>query len=419
MRGHLRRGVLAALLVGTLGLVACGGDDDSSDDAGTNSPSAAAPQNACGAVPERMPEDPDGVLAELPEDVQAGYNLYPAPVQASAWADWKPEDSGPYTIYFSPGNVSTPYIQAMLKAFKELKAKTGAIREVVVQNSNNDVQTQIQQLRQAIRQKVDVMVVLPLSPTSVKPIFDAAAKAGIPIIEPLNAANHPHVVGLAGNTMLEGATIGKAMADVLGGKGNILEVHGIPGVDADTQIFTGAKEAFKSCPDIKFVGQIVGQFQPAVAKGETLKFLAAHPQKIEGALQSGGMAGGVIQAFKQQGRDEPTVGDTGGTPGALAYWRDNKDTYKGVASGKGPEAVATASWDVAMRMLAGGGLKVTDLAQAPQMITEENLNDWVKPEWTENTIGYAEPPPGTFFTDEFLNNFFQEPDKTLAESDSN
>ena len=417
MRGYLRRGALAALLACTLGLVACG-DDDSADESAATTQSAAAPENACGAIPDRKPEDPDGVLAKLPEDVQAGYNLFPEAVQASAWADWKPEHSGPYTLYFSPGNVSTPYIQAMLATFKDLNAKTSAIDDVVVQNSNNDVQTQIQQLRQAIRQKVDVMVVLPLSPTSVKPIFDAAGEAGIPVIAPLNTAKNPYVVGVAGNTILEGATVGKAMADVLGGKGNILDVHGIPGVDADTLVFTGAKEVFKGCPGIKSVGQVVGQFQPAVAKGETLKFLAAHPQKIDGALQAGGMAGGVIQAFQQQGRDVPTVGDVGGTPGALAYWRDNKDSYKGVASGKGPSALTTAIWNITLRMLAGGGLEVTDLAQPPQMITADNLDEWVKPEWTPSSIGYAEPPPGTFFSDEFLNNFFKEPDKTLAGSES-
>jgi ribose transport system substrate-binding protein len=417
MRSYLRRGVLAALLAGTLGLAACG-DDNSTDESAATSPSTAATAKACGSIPERMPEDPDGVLAKLPEDVQAGYNLFPEAVQASAWADWKPKHSGPYKLYFSPGNVSTPYIQAMLATFKDLNAKTSAIQDVVVQNSNNDVQTQIQQLRQAIRQKVDVMVVLPLSPTSVKPIFDAAGKAGIPVIAPLNTAKNPYVVGVAGNTILEGATVGKAIADVLGGKGNILDVHGIPGVDADTLVFTGAKEVFKGCPQIRSVGQVVGQFQPAVAKGETLKFLAAHPQKIDGALQAGGMAGGVIQSFQQQGRDVPTVGDVGGTPGALAYWRDNKDSYKGVASGKGPAAVTTAIWNITLRMLAGGGLQVTDLAQPPQMITADNLGEWVKPEWTPNSIGYAEPPPGTFFSDEFLNNFFKEPDKTLAGSES-
>ena len=70
-----------------------------------------------------MPEDPDGVLAALPKDVQAAYNLFPQAVGKSAWADWKPTGSGPYKIYFSPGNISTPFIQDLQKQFDKLKAE--------------------------------------------------------------------------------------------------------------------------------------------------------------------------------------------------------------------------------------------------------------------------------------------------------
>lgn len=406
MLGHGKCSAAALLLAGSLALGACG--DDGSD-AGADASRASGAAARCGSVPTRMPADPDGVLAELPRDVRAGYNLYPETVRASAWADWKPRHTGPYKITFSPGNVSTPYVQAMLSTIKRLDAQSREVEQVVVQNSNNDPQTQIQQLRQAIRQKADLLIVLPLSSTSVEPVFEAAGKAGIPVIVPLNPAGSRYVVGIAGNNPLEGAAIARGLASALGGKGDVLAVHGIPGVPADAQVFAGAKLVLDGCPEIETVGEITGQFQPAVAKGETLKFLASHPQPIEGALQTGGMAGAVIQAFQQSGRKVPTVGDVRGTPGALAYWSEHKGSYKGVASGQGPAEITTATWKVALGMLAGRGIELTDISHPPAMITDASLDQWVEPDWTVASIGYAEAPTGAYDQPRFLDAFFAKP----------
>src|SRR3954454_22335568 len=69
-------------------LAACGSgtSDTSSSTTGGGSPAAAGD---CGSVPTKAPQDPDGVLASLPKDVQANYNLYGTPVLASPWAKWK------------------------------------------------------------------------------------------------------------------------------------------------------------------------------------------------------------------------------------------------------------------------------------------------------------------------------------------
>src|SRR5215213_627305 len=175
---------LLVMLVAAMAFVACGSsDDDSGSDSGSSGGAAtstssdeastAAPTTGCGSIPQQMPEDPDGVLAKLPKDVQAAYNLFPQAVHKSAWADWKPAKSKPYSIYFSPGNISTPFIQDMVKKFDELKSSSDVITKVTTQDSNNNVQTQIQQIRQAIRQKYDALVVLQLSPAADAPVLEA------------------------------------------------------------------------------------------------------------------------------------------------------------------------------------------------------------------------------------------------------
>ena len=80
-----------------------------------------------------------------------------------------------------------------------------------------------------------------------------------------------------------------------------------------------------------------------MGKAQTLQFLSSHPGAVDGAVQVGGMATGIIQAFQQTGRKVPPIADSGATPGALAYWNENKDDYEGVALGIAPAQIADAA----------------------------------------------------------------------------
>jgi ribose transport system substrate-binding protein len=412
---------LLVMLVAAMAFVACGSSDDDSgsSDSGssggaatstTSEASTAAPTTGCGSIPTKMPDDPEGVLAKLPKDVQAAYNLFPQAVGTSAWADWKPSGSGPYKIYFSPGNVSTPYIQDLLKEFDKLKAGSKDVSKFTTQDSNNNVQTQIQQIRQAIREKYDLLLVLPLSPAADAPVLEAAGKAGIPVITPLNASVNKYVIGLQGNVILNGASLGQGLVKIMGDKGNVLEMQGIPGVPASDDVLKGADQVFSGCDGIKVVGKPVGQFQPAVGKAQTLQFLSSHPGQVDGAVQTGGMATGIIQAFQQTGRKVPPIADSGATPGALAFWSQNKDKYEGVALGIAPAQFADAMWNVALGLFDGRGMKMTDILQTPLMITNDNLSEWVDPSWKLTTpIAYAPGPEGALLPESYLDQFFSKP----------
>jgi ribose transport system substrate-binding protein len=251
------------------------------------------------------------------------------------------------------------------------------------------------------------MIILPLSPAGDLQVMAAAAKAGIPVITPLNSSTSKYVVGVQGNAVLEGAKLGQALASALGRKGTLLDVHGIPGVQVDTDEFAGANQVLKNCPQIKTVGSVVGGFVPSVAKTQTLQFLASHPAAVDSVFQAAGMATGIIQAFQQTGRKVPTIVDVGGTPGALAYWNQHKGSYHGVALGLPPAQLSTASWNVMMGLLAGRGLKVNQIEQQPLMITNRNLAQWLQPGWTLDTpLAYAPGPKNALLPPSYLNQFF-------------
>jgi ribose transport system substrate-binding protein len=286
------------------------------------------------------------------------------------------------------------------------------ITKVTTQDSNNSVQTQIQQIQQAIREKYDLIIALPLSPAADTPVLEAAGKAGIPVVAPLNSASSKYVVGVDPKVTLSAAYVMQAMTSILGDKGSVLEMQGIPGVQSSDLSIKGAGDVLKNCPNMSIAGSPVGQFVPSVAKAQTLEFLTAHPQPIDGVFQVAGMATGIMQAFIQTGRTVPTVGDQGATPGALAYWSEHKGTYKGVALGGPPIQMADATFNIALGILEGRGVKISDIAQKPVIITDANLSQWVEPGWNLNTpLAYAPGPPGVFYPASFLNQFFTRPAK--------
>ena len=62
-----------------------------------------------------------------------------------------------------------------------------------------------------------------------------------------------------------------------------------------------------------------------------------------------------------------------------------------------------------MRVLLGQGLKVSNVVVRPPLITAETLKDWYKPDFTVNSTGVGEPPPGTWMPDSILDGYFTNP----------
>jgi ribose transport system substrate-binding protein len=63
------------------------------------------------------------------------------------------------------------------------------------------------------------------------------------------------------HAFLQGAEEAAAVARVIGGKGLILGVHGIPGVAIDTGTFIGIRAALALCPGIRLDDSLTGGFR--------------------------------------------------------------------------------------------------------------------------------------------------------------
>ena len=405
-----RRSVLYASIL--LLAAGCSGGNASSVVLGTGNGAAvpgASPTSQCGTVPDVAVKDPDGAVASLPATSQLNYSGYTGTVLTSRWANWKPASGAPYTIGISLSALTNPYEGELLSGLEQFFAELPGVANVIpLVTTSNAIGAQLSQFRSLVARHVTMIVYQPLSPSAFVPAANQAAAAGIPSISVLNTTPDPNTVNVSLNAFLQGAEEAAAVARAIGGKGLILGVHGIPGVAIDTGTFVGIRAALALCPRITLDDRLTGEFTDSGAQAAVTHYLAVHPRaKAVGVVESGPMTAGIMAAFRVAGRQMPVVGDTGAEKAGLAYWREHEPGYKGVAIGNGAGALAFAAAEVAQRMLAGDGIKVSDIPLIPVLITPANLNQWVSPSWTSSTQGTAPGPRDSLLPASLLKAVFR------------
>lgn len=401
----------------------------------TGSPSRSAAAARCGALPFSAPKNEKGnVLAslKLPPGLQEGYNNYLALLTKSPYAAFQPKRRPPWTVAYSNSFSGNAWRASALKALQRNFAaakKQGLVKgSLIVTDSNGKNDVQIQQMRSLIQRKVDIIFSIPASPTALNGVIKQAYDAGIPVLTLSAPVETPYAINVDTNQFTYGARQAQGLALLLGGKGTIMTVQGIPGTPGSLQIQAGGDAILKSKPcSFDIVADFGGSWNNATAKTEMLKALATHPQKLDGIWEQGSMEKGIIEALQQVGRPVPPV--TMGNPdqAGLAYWREHaSDGYEGVATAQPSGAGADAMFRVGMRVLEGKGLKVNAIVGNPPLTLDkknvskaralvgpgvpiQTLDEWVKPGWTFNSAGVANPasgPRGTWLNDRTLDYFF-------------
>jgi ABC-type sugar transport system substrate-binding protein len=356
------------------------------------------------------------VIAALPtaqRDALAGYTNFKAStakILKSAWQDWKPSHGAPYRVSVIWGQLASDFQVQVANEIKSGFEKAGIQADVRSTGSNLDVPQQIELYNAALRSKPDLIVLESAAPDAfVGPVNKAAAQ-GIPTVTLVGFVPTRAAVNMDSNLYLEGGTLASYVARLLGGKGTILYVQAVQGSGPDLQSVPAWDEVVKSCPGLKLAaGRVYGAFSDAVAKSETLKYLATHPQKIDAVMEVAVMTAGVMRAFQQTGRPMPIVPDLGLSKAALGYWNQHDAKYNDAAASNPPVAAARAVVEVARRMLDGQGVKMNAIVGREPLVTDANLKDWVDDSWNLNTPGAIPGDPQSFLPSKYLEAFFAHP----------
>jgi ribose transport system substrate-binding protein len=221
------------------------------------------------------------------------------------------------TIGASMASDDNPFYIAMLKGIEARAKEKGWSVKVV--SAQNDVARQINGVQDLIAAGVKGILISPIDAVATGPAYEAAHKAGIPIISVARGSvSKFQTLHVAMDEVQVGRDIATWSAKKIGGKGEVALLRGPAGAATFDNLAKGYKEVMAKFPNIK----IVYERDNKLSREEGLKLaedaIVAHPNLalIYGANDD--VALGAIQAVKAAGKaGKIVVTGMNGVPPAL------------------------------------------------------------------------------------------------------
>ncbi len=204
-------------------------------------------------------------------------------------------------IGLAVSTLNNPFFVDLRDGALEEAKKVGL--SITVADAQNDPNRQLSQVENFIEQGVSIILINPCDSTAIVPAIKAANRAKIPVITVDRGADGGEVVcHIASDNVQGGQMAGEFLAKLIGCKGKIVELEGIPGTSAARDRGKGFNEVIKKYPDIKIVARQEAGFDRA--KGMTVmeNILQAQPE-IDGIFcHNDEMALGALRAIEAAGR---------------------------------------------------------------------------------------------------------------------
>lgn len=151
--------------------------------------------------------------------------------------------------------------------------------EIIIKDAQNNNETQIQQIRDLIRQKVDVLIISPYQSEPITAVAEEAYRAGIPTIITDRKVNTDQYTSFVGANKYEiGLAAGNYAANYLPPNAIILEIWGLTQTSPAQERHKGFVDALREREDLSF-RKIEGQWLVDTARMELRKL--EHPEQID------------------------------------------------------------------------------------------------------------------------------------------
>ena len=224
---------------------------------------------------------------------------------SSASSEKRGTAAAPWVIGMSQCNLGEPWRVQMNEDVKKAAAAHDDMK-VVFKDAQNDSLRQRAQVEELVAQKIDLLIISPKETAPLtKPVAEAFA-AGIPVIVlDRRVAGDQFTTFIGADNERIGREAGKFAAEILGGKGKVVELKGLmtssPGQDRHNGFREGLDLA--SHPDIEIVFEADMQWLEANARKEMESALATRPLIDLVYAHNDPGAHGAYLAAKAAGRD--------------------------------------------------------------------------------------------------------------------
>lgn len=212
------------------------------------------------------------------------------------------------TVGLSVSTLNNPFFVTLRDGAKAAADKAGL--ELVVLDAQDKVDKQVSDIEDLITRKVKVILVNPTDAAAVVPAIERANAARIPVITVDRAASGGKVAfHIASDNVAGGRLAGELVCKLVGGKGKVAELEGIPGSSAARDRGKGFNDALKAhCKAVVVAARQTANFDRAQGLSVMENILQAQPALDAVFAHNDEMALGALQAVKASKRPIKIVG---------------------------------------------------------------------------------------------------------------
>ncbi len=243
----------------------------------------------------------------------------------------------------------------ILRNSVESAAKTSSDLSLKVSDAKEDSSAQIEQVRQAVADKADAIIMVAVDGKSGEAAAKMTAEAGIPLVflnrRPSIDSFGGKVAIVSSNDLVAGRLQARVLSDKLSGKGKVAILIGDPAQSAAQDRTKGVKEVLAKISGMEIVKEETAHWDRKEAEQLVSSWIAGGVKLDAIAANNDEMALGAIAAIKKAGLSgKVLVAGVDGTADAVAAI-ESGDQFLSVlqnAKAQGAQAVADA------KSLAGG-----------------------------------------------------------------
>jgi signal transduction histidine kinase/DNA-binding response OmpR family regulator len=219
-----------------------------------------------------------------------------------------------YLVGFSQCVESDAWRKTMLE---EMKRELSFHPEVtfVYRQADGNSQKQISQVKELLSQRVDILIISPNEADPLTPIVEETFNSGTPVIVVDRKISSPLFTAYVGGDNYEiGKMAGEYAINLLKGKGNIIEITGLPKSTPAIERDRGFAEAIKNYPLLNIVKRINGEWYKQKAQDELSKIAGDYGDVNLVFAQNDMMASGSYEVYKNKGLHVPKIIGVDGLP---------------------------------------------------------------------------------------------------------